>query len=296
MFCDTVLCMATESRFKNGAPVYVFTNENIAGYMPSLGDMTGARVLAVGASGDHAFESYLAGATHVDTFDINATQNNIIELKTHMIRHLPYEDFLDFFVGRHSFFDIDILKPIQNKFSCELKDFLKQYQHRGRRLFWYRDGISPGFDMFKISYMQSPDKYYELREKLPERINFTNCDIRGISTHFTQKYDVILLSNIADYVYGAGVKTYEKLLPFFYRDIIIPISQKNLAYENGRICMEYLWGACPSRWDKDVQNLQNNVVVRQTHNFHHKIFGVPIKGADRGSEYDYAIILNQRVR
>ena len=89
--------MSNDNIFKNGAPVYVFTNENIAGYMPALGDITGARVLSVGASGDHAFESYLAGASHVDTFDINSNQKNIIELKTHMIRHLPYEKFTEFF-------------------------------------------------------------------------------------------------------------------------------------------------------------------------------------------------------
>lgn len=288
--------MNNNNRFKNGAPVYVFTNENIAGYMPSLGNMTGARVLCVGASGDHAFESYLAGASHVDTFDINSNQKNIIELKTHMIRHLSYESFADFFLGTYNFFNKKILSPIQHEFSDDLNQFLAQYERRGNRMFWYQYGVSPGFDIFKISYLQDPNKYYELRKKLPKKISFTNCDIRDISTNFTEKYDVILLSNIADYVYGSNFHEYSKLLPFFYRDIIVPMSHKNLVYENGRICFQYLWAASPQHWANNIQTLQNDTVWRQMRNHHHKIIGTPIKAADRGFESDYAIILKQRER
>lgn len=288
--------MSNDNIFKNGAPVYVFTNENIAGYMPALGDIKGARVLSVGASGDHAFESYLAGASHVDTFDINSNQKNIIELKTHMIRHLPYEKFTEFFLRTNNFFNQKILSPIKNEFSDDLNEFLAQYERRGNRMFWNPYGISSGFDMFKISYLQDPNKYYELRKRLPEKISFTNCDIRDISAKFTQEYDVILLSNIVDYVYGTIFHEHSKLLPFFYRDVIVPMSHKNLTYENGRICFEYLWSAAPYRCNKVIQEMQNDLVLRKMHNHHHKIVGVPVRGADHGSVFDYAIILKQRER
>ena len=59
---------ATETyAFQDRDPVYLFTNENISGTLKTAPNISGARVLAVGASGDHAFESYLAGAkrTHL---------------------------------------------------------------------------------------------------------------------------------------------------------------------------------------------------------------------------------------
>lgn len=79
--------------FQDKSPVYLFTNENVAGYLRPI-NLQDARVLSIGASGDHAFEAYLAGAKHVDTFDINSWQKPVIELKTHMIRNLDYKSLL----------------------------------------------------------------------------------------------------------------------------------------------------------------------------------------------------------
>ena len=74
--------------FHDHAPVYLFTNENIYGTLKTAGDISNKKILTVGASGDHVFESYLLGARDVHTFDINSSQKNVIELKNHMIREL----------------------------------------------------------------------------------------------------------------------------------------------------------------------------------------------------------------
>ena len=67
------------------SPVFLFTNENIQGYLGQMNSVAGKDVLTVGASGDHAFECILAGAKKVDTFDTNFLQKHIIELKQKMI-------------------------------------------------------------------------------------------------------------------------------------------------------------------------------------------------------------------
>ena len=296
-YCNAPVNNIKSNQFCGNAPVYLFTNENIPGYLSHLGDITDAHVLSVGASGDQAFECLLAGASYVDTFDININQKNVIELKTHMIRHLPYEQFLEFFFGTYHFFSPKILDSIRDKFSDDLKDFLSMYESRGNKMFWYQDGVSPGFDIFKISYLQNPDKYYELREKLPEKINFTNCDIRDISTKFTQKYDVILLSNIADYFYaGQKIISTDRIIIGFYRDVLAPLSKTNLVDNNGRICFQYLWATYnTAKWDIFAKILQRSVVHRQMHNYRHTIKGAAIKAADRNSEFDYVFILKQNV-
>lgn len=296
-YCNAPVNNIKSNQFCGNAPVYLFTNENISGYLPHLGNMTGARVLSVCASGDHAFECLLAGASYVDTFDININQKNVVELKTHMIRHLPYEQFLEFFFGTYHFFDPKILNPIRDKFSDDLKDFLFGYKSRGNKMFWYQDGVSPGFDIFKISYLQNPNKYYELREKLSEKISFTNCDIREISTKFTQKYDVILLSNIADYFYtDKTILATDEIISNFYREALVPLSNKNLANDNGRICFQYLWKTYnTAKWDIFAKILQRSVAYRQMHNYHHIIKGTAIKASDRDYDFDYVFILEQNV-
>ena len=104
------LCNLAQSAFQDKSSVYLFTNENVTEYIPPL-DLTGARVLTVCASGDHALMSYLSGASHVDTFDINSYQKNIYELKMHMIRNLDFGAFHDFFFSRYNFFSRDIIRP-----------------------------------------------------------------------------------------------------------------------------------------------------------------------------------------
>ena len=67
------------------APVFLFTDENISGYLDKTDDLSGKSVLSVAGSGDHAFECLLRDAKSVDTFDVNYLQKHVIELKSKMI-------------------------------------------------------------------------------------------------------------------------------------------------------------------------------------------------------------------
>ncbi len=276
--------------FRNQGPVYLFTNENISGYMPKLGDMNGARVLSVCASGDHVFEALLAGASHVDTFDINEYQNCVMELKMRMIQYLRYEEFMDFFFSINHFFDYRIFAPIEHTFSPQLQDFMEQYAKRGRTMFHYYGSHGPAYDVFQLSYLADPNKYYRLRELLPEKINFTRCDIYDIPKIIPEKYDVILLSNIMDYTSlpAAHYITNEVFLHFYHK-ILVGLSHKNLVRQNGRICFQYIWDVKERKyWNDFLACFQREQLLS-----HHSLEGIPIKSIYNSGKNDMVMVLRQ---
>ena len=279
--------------FRNHGPVYLFSNENISGYMPKLGDMHGARVLSVCASGDQAFESLLLGASHVDTFDINEYQNCVMELKSHLIRNVSYEQFMDFFFSINHFFDYRIIAPIEHKFSPELKAFLSQYADCGRTMFHYFGSHGATYNVFQLSYLADPNKYYQLREKLPEKIKFTRCDICDIPKIMPEKYDVILLSNIMDYTSlpAAHYITHEVYQHFYY-NVLMALSRKNLTQQNGRVCFQYIWDVKDKKyWNSFLYAFQQECLPP-----HQTMESVPIKSIYNAGQKDMVMIMRQNKR
>ena len=220
--------------------VYLFTNENIADYVKKF-DMQGKRVLSVAAGGDHAFECLLNGASFVDTFDVNYSQKPIQELKTHMIKSLPYEDFMDFFFNDWSFFDKKILEPIWHDFSPELQLYLDWYYSIGpsapMRMFVY--GASDSHTG-SVSYITSKAAYEQLAHKLPPRIKFTHLNAHDISSKIDTQYDFILLSNIFDYLDLPRADASETLA-CCYDKFLKPLSDKNLSSNGGHVLFNYMW-------------------------------------------------------
>ena len=222
--------------------VFLFSNENVAGYLDKF-DLTDKSVLTVAASGDHAFECYARGAKHVDTFDINYRQKPIMELKNHMIKNIPYEDFVDFFFTRSRFFDIKIIEPIMSQFSPSLQMFLDLYYsmgNAGRKLFAYHGEL--GFMAhYDNKYYSNEEKYNLLATKLPKNISFSHIDISGITTKFAKKYDFIILSNIFDFQHSE-ISDSCQALDCFYNGALSELAQNNLIANGGIIIFEYMWG------------------------------------------------------
>lgn len=238
---------------------FLFTNENVSGYVNNIKqDLNGARVLSVCASGDHAFTFYDAGAKQVDTFDINYAQKMVYELKNTMIHKLPYHEFMAFFYGKESFFNRKIIAPIWNDFSDALKIYLEVFYSTNlssaRRMFVYGRAIkNPG-----VTYTESRTEYNSLRHKLPKDINFLHSDLESLPQKLNAKYDLVVLSNIFDYMYLDAPTTQAALMKF-YADILLPIVKNNLN-PGGKITFEYLWGdrACNrSNFFDDWKKFQN---------------------------------------
>lgn len=233
--------------FHDGDPVYLFTNENIYGTLKTAGDLANKKILTVGASGDHVFESYLLGAGDVHTFDINANQKNVIELKNHMIRNLPYANFMDFFFSADNFFNQNILTPIRHKLSNDLRNFLKKCSDNDiRGNFRYRAAYTSEYEIKRLQYISNESNYNTVRDRLPEQMPFQHCRLSQLANTTTQKYDLILLSNIFDYLYSASYDVASKLI-HTCNDVLTPLLTNNIL-PKGRIYFEYLWDANAHAW------------------------------------------------
>ena len=274
--------------YQDGAPVYLFTNENIHGTLKTAGDLSGKKILTVGASGDQVFESYLMGAGDVHTFDINSNQKNVIELKNHMIRGLSYENFMDFFFSADNFFNQNILAPISPFFSDDLRNFLKQCRERNMRTnFKYRAAYTSEYNINRLQYISNKNNYDVVRDRLPEQIPFKHCDISTVYkamqycvqhygsnylnqkikftempamyADFTEKYDLILLSNIFSYLYPNSHDV-EDRLSYMHRNILAPLIANNTT-ENGRVYFHYIWDGHTGAWVNFLNYYQTQHVM-----------------------------------
>lgn len=286
--CD--FSVSANYAFRDQAPVYLFTNENISGYLHRLSDINGARVLTVASSGDHVFEAYLSGAKHVDAFDINSYQRNVLELKTRMIRALPYSDFMDFFFDKKNFFNQQILVPIMSDFSCELTHFMQKCSASSKGVFRYNNSIASEYELRHIRYVSDPSQYYRLREILTDKINFHHCKLERVSANFKQDYDLIMLSNIFDYMYY-DVPTKEQRFYKFYKNILCPLATKNLN-ENGRICFAYMWGTKPVVWSNFTDYMQTEYVK----NKNHALLSRSVMSAYQDMEWDTVLVMQKKQR
>lgn len=282
----------TSGDFYDRCPVYLFTNENVSGYIPMLlNGTTDANVLTVCASGDHAFEALLAGAKNVDTFDINTSQKCVMELKSHMIRDIDYEKFMDFFFSKNNFFDKRIISEIKHDFSDELNAFMARYDKLGRDMFRYNGSHHDAYDIFKTSYLRNPNNYYLLRDKLD--ITFQACEIQDVPEKIPYKYDVIALSNIIDYCFPHADSA-EDRWQLFYRHILLPMTIKNLVPNNGKICFEYLWGAkYPDMWADFSYNFEQKYVRAELGQTQHTFSAHKLCAIERASKTDMVITLHQ---
>lgn len=269
------------ARRKNGrnftkyCPVYIFTTENISGYLNTL-DVKGKDVLVPCASGDHILEAINKGAKSVDVFDINIYSYHMARLKIAAVKALSKEEFLNFFVRKidddtinEKIFDRQVYESKIRKclpvYSRNFWDVAynswknnhaklnksKNLLHSG--LFVHNFATQDG--MIKLLDYLKDDNYDKLKEKLSimdeENIEFFNCDIVDIGSHLEKKYDIIMLSNIQDYANEIYSATDEITSLRKYREFI-----KNTLFKflnkNGCIVGEYYYS-----YEK-LSNLKSN--------------------------------------
>ena len=303
MFKKSTVKISPSYSFQDNAPVYLFSNENIADQLRVLGDFNGARVLSVGASGDHAFGAYLAGAAHVDTFDINSLQRAVIDLKTVMVQHVSYENFMDFFFDERQFFNTRILSQIQSKIPNNVQRMLQDYQLRGKNLFKYEAGQNSAYSTKNIPYLKNKKSYMQLRNVLPRRIPFYHCDMRDIKTPFADvtgmvggRYDVILLSNIYDYVVpSSAVLSQEDNMKYFYREILEPMARRLLVRDGGRIAFRYMWASSPVAWTNYIDMVANKMIGNSVlKSYRHTIHVRSFPSNQKGFDWDSVLFMKQR--
>lgn len=82
--------------FSKYQKIYLWTNENINGYLSDINPSIGDIALTVMASGDHTFNLVTNGVLNIDTFDTNIlTEYYVLGLKRAMVLKYDYNTFIN---------------------------------------------------------------------------------------------------------------------------------------------------------------------------------------------------------
>lgn len=203
---------ALNNSFNDYSKLYIMTTENINGFL-SRYDLKDKNILTVAGSGDQRLNTYLLGANNVDCFDINPITELHLKLKDTAIKNIGFEKFIYFFdiyTNKYNK-EYDSLDPrIFREFKDELDEDAKLFYNYvlNKSIYLRCRDIYIDFDndysvLRNMNNYLELDKYYELRNILNQKkINFIKSDIKDLPDKLEgKKYDMILLSNISDYVH-----------------------------------------------------------------------------------------------
>lgn len=202
----------TAHQFGVAGPLYPFTTENLAGYLGRI-NFSGKSVLTVHGSGDHALNAFFLGAKSVASFDVNARTSYFSELKFAALKTLDRREFLDFISPRrnaktswHHATYARLKKRVSEDARAFFDGWYARYQNSGDLL-----RLSPLFSKRQYDlpttlrcnpYLASDFAFRRTAARLRENaFSWHHCALKAILRHFAaSKFDIILLSNLADYL------------------------------------------------------------------------------------------------
>ncbi len=214
--------------------VYPFSNENVKGMFNHL-DVKNKSVLVVGSSADQAIASIMGGAKSVALADKNPITRYFGQLKIAAISALSYKEFKEYFCNNILCMNLNIkyYKKFSHLLDQESRDFWDNLymEYSGSEIasaIFHDNTINTDF----IPYLQNEKEYQRTKEALQKtKINYVIDDVLNFHNHIGN-LDIILLSNIVDYIDGKHDKEFGEEL------------QKLKAKLNpgGVLQYEYTWG------------------------------------------------------
>ncbi len=247
--------------YKKIAPLYSFTTENILWYLPSF-DMHDKKVLTIWWSWDHMLNSYLQWASIVQSYDINLLTKFYWELKWYAVLYLSYNEFLAFFmIDSDQALDFDVYKKLRNYMSVSSQFFwdslYKYFDNSGVNIrkseFFNNTYDQTDYKISYNTYLQDEWQYNTLQTILQNKYFHREIqDIKNLpslirSNTIEWLYDVILLSNISDYItdlfpwwWIESLQSYEN----FIQKIL------SIVHKGWLIQCAYIY---------DIDNLRNNI-------------------------------------
>lgn len=207
--------------------MYLFTTENIAGYMNKL-DLTNKKIVTVTGSADHILNVILKGCNEITTFDINPYSKYYMELKIAAIKQLKYNDFLDFILfDTPKTFSYEIITSLKIDEKCKkfwIKELVKNKN----------DGLKLKYsDLFNTNYFDPKAKKdynlyfnqhnYDIIKTRLDNVNIIYLETNLKNLKLEDKYDYMFLSNISDYLdlmfENNCLENYNKLINNFLKNV-----------------------------------------------------------------------------
>ena len=210
--------------------VYTMSNENIGSFR-GIYNFDNASVLTVLGSEDQYFNSLLYGASDVTTFDVNYTAWLYFRIKYKAIKMLSYQEFIKVFVLRNMY-DIEVYSKMAHvldyeeiKYYVYLVNYFSDIIHSSQC--FYPNVIITSRNNWKdrkeINPYLDEDNYYKLQDiinkiDMPRFIitNFMDMEIED-------GYDILLLSNIYDYI-NRDMDKYMELVKGYRADTLVKYS------------------------------------------------------------------------
>ena len=209
-----------KDNFHNTSAIYKISNERIQDYQKYLSNRK--RILSVIASADQILCSIMDGTKEIDAFDISVYPKYFMYLKIAGIQALDREEYIDFFYGSPD--TSDRYDDIYERISVYLDgDALEFWDSLFGFFDWYDIYTSTLFSsepylektaVAQNRYLQSDEEYNKLRSVIGDvTIRTYEGDILDMADSFTERYDLIYLSNI---IYYSDVNRYREMLKKFH--------------------------------------------------------------------------------
>jgi len=208
----------TEER--NGQQLYSITDQCYAASNENLKEVfahilsknkTISKAAVVGSSGDQLLNCLYKGVKDVTLIDKNPMAEAVTELKLSALKNLNYIEFMNFW-NMHKVLDYKLYQKLSYSLSDKAKMFwdnimLEMQPSNGydildsifqRDSFWCK-----GYDVRGSEFYKRRFKYNRMQKILNKndyKITYIVSDLEGFSDNLKGKYDLIMLSNIFDYV------------------------------------------------------------------------------------------------
>ena len=278
-------------KFASISKIYSFTTENISGYFNYL-DFKNKNILTVSASGDHIINSFYKGAISVKGFDINYLALVFTELKLIAIQELSYKQFLEFFLIN------DINNISKNLNALNYKQYIelrKKLTENSRKILddLYSEFNNDGYkfrnsyifnnkydnNSLKIEsnlYLKNELEFNKAKEQIKDKeivlVNSSYSDIALNKLPNHESYDIILMSNISDYI--KEIYKNENYLEEYIKEIIY-----NFKSPNNQIVCAYLYNIKQEHYRSEIDNpvLRKKIFKKLNINFTEEKFKSVIK-------------------
>ena len=201
-------------RWESFFNIYLFTNENINGYVPYF-DLKDKSLLTVGSSCDQLINANMAGCRDITVCDVCPFTKFYFYLKLASFICLNREEFLSFLCatyfknGRkynHCFLNNKIfdrikvvLKEIDYESYCVWNYLFSRYTRYDIGLLFKSDRVKLDCLIWCNKYLKTDYDYDNVKDGLLDcKINFINGNI--VTEMYDRKFDNIWLSNVASYL------------------------------------------------------------------------------------------------